>query len=406
MQRMRLCTYHRFAAFAALLIVASCRREAPSGTAAETAPAPTVSSAATAPAPVPSAGAAPPSSPPVSLPLRVDEGQLRTEDERNTTTIFRAAAPSTVFVTQLRLVVNQFERIAAEVPAGSGSGFAWDDQGTIVTNFHVVQGARALTVTLNGQKTFPARIIGVEPRKDIAVMKIDVPRGTLLPLHVLDPKEVLQVGQKTIAIGNPFGLDHTLTTGVISALGRQVVGVGGVTIRDMIQTDAAINPGNSGGPLLDSAGNLIGMNTMIFSKSGSSAGIGFAVPSRVIARIVPQIIATGHAEELGFGIEIDPNQRAERRLGIKGVIVLSVLKGTPAETAGLRGIALTQEGIILGDIVVGIGGAPVGSYDDFYNALDEHRAGDQVDLKILRAGQVVTARVKLVTVGIAPDRPD
>ena len=344
---------------------------------------------------------------PAALPLPpVDEGRLRTDDERNTTTIFRAAAPSTVFVTQLRLVVNHFERIAAEVPAGSGSGFAWDDKGTIVTNFHVVQGARALTVTLNTQKTFPARIVGVEPRKDIAVLKIDVPAGTLAPLPVLDPKEALQVGQKTIAIGNPFGLDHTLTTGVISALGRQMVGVGGVTIRDMIQTDAAINPGNSGGPLLDSGGNLIGMNTMIFSKSGSSAGIGFAVPSRVIARIVPQIIATGHAEELGFGIEIDPNQRAERRLGIKGVIVLGVQKGTPADAAGLRGIALTAQGVALGDVVVGIGRSPVGSYDDFYNALDEHRAGDQVDVKVLRGDQVVSARVSLAAVKNEPQRPD
>ena len=244
------------------------------------------------------------------------------------------------------------------------------------------------------------------PAAPVAVIKIDVPAGTLSPLPVLSPKNVLQVGQKTIAIGNPFGLDHTLTTGVISALGRQVVGVGGVTIRDMIQTDAAINPGNSGGPLLDSAGNLIGMNTMIFSKTGSSAGIGFAVPARVIARIVPQIIATGHAEELGFGIEIDPNQRAERRLGLKGVIVLNVQTGTPAEAAGLHGIALTPDGIALGDVVVGIGGSPVGSYDDFYNALDEHHAGDQLEIKVLRANQVITVHVTLIAVGNSPQAPD
>jgi S1-C subfamily serine protease len=174
----------------------------------------------------------------------------------------------------------------------------------------------------------------------------------------------------------------------------------------MIQTDAAINPGNSGGPLLDSAGNLIGMNTMIFSKTGASAGIGFALPSRVIARIVPQIIATGHVEELGFGIEIDPNQRAERRLGIKGVLVLSVAKGTSANAAGLQGIARTADGFALGEVVVGIGGSPVGSYDDFYNALDEHRAGDELELKILRAGHVVTAHVTLSSVGAAPRGPD
>lgn len=395
-QKRRMCNaadMPRLLLLAACLSLACCRREGVPASKLEVVASPPARATAQV-----VSGSAPPALPPTPV---VDEARLRTEDERNTTTIFRAAAPSTVFVTQLRIVIDQFERIAAEVPAGSGSGFAWDDRGTIVTNFHVVQGARALTVTLNTQKTYPARIVGVEPRKDIAVLKIDVPPGTLAPLRVLDAKEVLEVGQKTIAIGNPFGLDHTLTTGVISALGRQVVGVGGVTIRDMIQTDAAINPGNSGGPLLDSAGNLIGMNTMIFSKTGSSAGIGFAVPSRVIARIVPQIIATGHAEELGFGIEIDPNQRAERRLGLKGVIVLGVLKGSPAEAAGLRGIALTEDGVALGDIVVGIGGSPVGSYDDFYNALDEHRAGEEVELKLLRGGRPVSVRVTLVTVGKA-----
>lgn len=389
---MRVRTY---SSIVALLILVGCRREPPFNG---------IDTATRAPA-LPSM-AAPNPLPKLSLPPDIDEAGLRTEDERNTTAIFRAASPSTVFVTQLRVLVDQFERVAAEVPAGSGSGFAWDDRGTIVTNFHVVQGARALTVTLNAQKTFPARIIGVEPRKDIAVIKIDVPQGMLSALPISSPKRALQVGQKTIAIGNPFGLDHTLTTGVISALGRQMVGVGGVTIRDMIQTDAAINPGNSGGPLLSSAGELIGMNTMIFSKTGSSAGIGFAVPFRVIARVVPQIIATGQAEELGFGIEIDPNQRAERRLGLKGVIVLSVQKGTPADSAGLRGIRLTSEGVALGDVVVDIGGSPVGSYDDFYNALDEHHAGDEVDVKVLRSGRVVTLRVTLTVVGPAPQRPD
>jgi S1-C subfamily serine protease len=368
-------------AFAALV---ACRRDVGHATVPVTSPDGATTAAAVLP------------SPKVELPLpRPDESKLRTEDERNTTAIFRAAAPSTVFVTQLRVLVDQFQRTATEVPAGSGSGFAWDDAGTIVTNFHVVQGARALTVTLNTQKTYPARIVGVEPRKDIAVIKIDVPPGTLVPLHVVNSNEPLEVGQKTIAIGNPFGLDHTLTTGVISALGRQMEGAGGVTIRDMIQTDAAINPGNSGGPLLDSSGMLIGMNTMIFSKSGSSAGIGFAVPARVIARVVPQIVSTGHAEELGFGIEIDPNQRAERRFGLKGVLVLDVLKGTPADAAGLRGLTRTPDGVALGDVVVGIGESQVASYDDFYNALDEHHAGDEVTVKVLRGGRVTTARVLL-----------
>ncbi len=169
-----------------------------------------------------------------------------------------------------------------------------------------------------------------------------------------------------------------------------------MTIRDMIQTDAAINPGNSDGPLLDSSGMLIGMNTMIFSKSGSSAGIGFAVPARVIARVVPQIITSGHPEDLGFGIEIDPNRRLERRLGLKGVLVLGVARGSSAEAAGLQGIARTPDGLALGDIVVGIGDSPVNDYDDFYNALDDHHAGEEVDVKLLRAGRVATARVALV----------
>jgi len=387
MRRMRCSAIYR--ALALLLLVA-CRRDTDERSSR---PPGAPESPAVLPSVVPPV-VSPPVAPPLPLP-RPDEGKLRTEDERNTTAIFRAAAPSTVFVTQLRVLIDQFQRTATEVPAGSGSGFAWDDAGTIVTNFHVVQGARALTVTLNTQKTYPARIVGVEPRKDIAVIKIDVPPGTLTPLRVVDPKEPLEVGQKTIAIGNPFGLDHTLTTGVISALGRQMEGVGGVTIRDMIQTDAAINPGNSGGPLLDSSGMLIGMNTMIFSKSGSSAGIGFAVPARAIARIVPQIISTGHAEELGFGIEIDPNQQAERRLGIRGVLVLDVLKGTSAEAAGLQGLSRTPDGIALGDIVVGIGPSPVSGYDDFYNALDEHHAGEEVEVKFLRANRVASARVTL-----------
>src|SRR5580698_3753675 len=312
----------------------------------------------TSPLPPP-ATSAEPRPPPPSPPAPLGSG-ARTEDERNTSSVFRAVAPSTVFVTQTRIVVD-FLGDEQEVAAGSGSGIVWDEVGHIVTNYHVVQGARALRVTFQNQKTFDARVVGVEPRKDIAVLKVDVPPELLKPVTVGQHAN-LDVGQKAIAIGNPFGLDHTLTTGVISALGRQVHGIGGVTIRDMIQTDAAINPGNSGGPLLDSSGMLIGMNTMIFSKSGSSAGIGFAVPARVIARIVPQIISTGHAEELGFGIEVDPGQRGERRLGLRGVLVLGVVKGSSAEAAGLRGVARMPDGLALGDIVVGVNGSPVSDY--------------------------------------------
>src|SRR5579863_4676331 len=301
------------------------------------------------PPPASSADSGPGRPVPPAPPSLTVSPSARTEDERNTIAVFRAVAPSTVFVTQTRIVVD-FLGDEQEVAAGSGSGFVWDEAGHIVTNYHVVQGARSLRVTFQDQKTFDARLVGVEPRKDIAVLEVDAPRELLKPVTV-GQHENLDVGQKAIAIGNPFGLDHTLTTGVISALGRQVHGIGGVTIRDMIQTDAAINPGNSGGPLLDSSGTLIGMNTMIFSKSGAYAGIGFAVPATTIGRVVPQIIAKGHAEQLGFDIQIDPLGRLERRFGIRGVAVLAVPPGGAAERAGMRGIQQTADGLLLGDVI-------------------------------------------------------
>jgi S1-C subfamily serine protease len=299
-------------------------------------------------------------------------------------------------VTQTRLVVD-FLGDAQEVPAGSGSGFVWDGDGHIVTNFHVVEGARSLTVTFQNQKTFDATVVGVEPRKDVAVLKVDAPRDLFKPVTVAQHIS-LEVGQKAIAIGNPFGLDHTLTTGVISALGRQVQGIGGVTIRDMIQTDAAINPGNSGGPLLDSSGQLIGMNTMIFSKSGAYAGIGFAVPATTIARVVPQIVAKGRAEELGFQIKIDPLGRLERRYGIHGVVVLAVPRGGAAERAGMRGIAQTADGLVLGDVIVGVNDDKVDDFDDLYNLLDQHHAGDKVNVKISRRAGATVLPMEVVVV--------
>jgi S1-C subfamily serine protease len=320
----------------------------------------------------------------------------RTEDERNTIAVFRAAAPSTVFVTQTRIVVD-FLGGAQEAAAGSGSGFVWDDQGHVVTNFHVVEGARSLRVTFQNQKTFEAMLVGVEPRKDIAVLKVEAPRELLKPIAAAQHVS-LEVGQKAIAIGNPFGLDHTLTTGIISALGRQVQGAGGVTIRDMIQTDAAINPGNSGGPLLDSSGLLIGMNTMIYSKSGAYAGIGLAVPATTISRVVPQLIAKGHTEQLGFEIRIDPLGRLERRFGIRGVVVLDVVPGGEAQRAGLRGITQTPSGLVLGDVIVGLDEAKIDDYDDLYNALDERHAGDRVRVKINRQGSELTLSMQLVVV--------
>jgi S1-C subfamily serine protease len=321
----------------------------------------------------------------------------RIEDERNTIAVFREAAASTVFVTQTKAVTDYFGGVTEEVPSGTGSGFVWDVDGHIVTNFHVVKDAQSLSVTFRDQKSYPARIVGVEPRKDVAVLKVDAPREALRAIGV--PKRLeLEVGQKTVAIGNPFGLDHTLTTGVVSALGRQVQGIGGVTIRDMIQTDAAINPGNSGGPLLDSSGQLIGMNTMIFSRSGSSAGIGFAVPASTISRVVAQIIKSGRADQLGLGIQLDPSGRIERQISIKGVAVVSVPDGSPASKAGLKGLTRTPRGLLLGDVIVQIGESKVENYDDFYNALDLRKPGEKVDVVVRRGETQVSLKLDVLIV--------
>ena len=322
--------------------------------------------------------------------------QARTEDERNTVAVFARTARSCVFVTQHQIVVDYFAGGAYDVPAGSGSGFVWDEGGYIVTNFHVIADARNLTVTLHDQRTFPARVVGSEPRKDIAVLKIDAPAGALVAIGSHAQRVDLDVGQKVIAIGNPFGLDQTLTTGVISALGRQVEGIGGVKIREMVQTDAAINPGNSGGPLLDSTGRLIGMNTMIYSKSGTSAGIGFAVPANTIARVVPQLIKMGHVEQVGIGIDIDPAQRLERRLGIRGVVVIAARPEGPAAAAGIKGLRRTVTGIELGDVIVGIDGKAIENYDDLYNEFDMRKPDETIKLTVVRDEKKVEASIKLV----------
>lgn len=347
------------------------------------------------------APSAPPASPAPAVPapgtsippLSVD---APIEDEKNTIAVFRASARATVFVTEKRLIVDYFRGQALEVPAGSGSGFVWDKDGHVVTNYHVVKSARSLSVTLQDHRIFEARVVGVEPRKDIAVLHIEAPGEALSPIVLPSKDRRLEVGQKAIAIGNPFGLDQTLTTGVVSALGREVKGIGGVSIRDMVQTDAAINPGNSGGPLLDSGGHLIGMNTMIYSQSGASAGIGFAVPVSTIARVVPQIIRTGHAEQVGIGVQIDPNQRLEERAGIRGVAILSVVSGSPADKAGLQGIEQDVAGIRLGDVIVAINGERIQDYDDLYNTLDKLHPGEKAEITVRRGNKQRSVSLELM----------
>lgn len=354
---------------------------------------PTPSLPSTAPAViVPHASATPlvPALPPTAL----------LDDERNTMQVFEAAAPATVFVTQ-KQVVRDWSLRALEVPSGTGSGFVWDRQGHIVTNYHVIAsrgGGVSYAVSLYNHNTYEARLVGGEPHRDIAVLKIDAPAEELTPIRILPPEARVVVGQKAIAIGNPFGLDHTLTTGVISATGREVEGYGGVSIRDMIQTDASINPGNSGGPLLDSSGRLIGMNTMIYSKSGVSAGIGFAVPVSTIRRIVPQLVQRGYVERAGLGVTLLPDEYAARA-GLRGVVIAEVLKGSPAERAGLQGLQQTLgRAVLLGDVIVGIDDIRVQDYDDLFNALDRYRVGERVTVKILRKGKQMSVPLELMEV--------
>ena len=319
-------------------------------------------------------------------------------DEENTIKVFREAAPSVVYVTNVAITQNAYMDEFA-IPQGAGSGWVWDKRGHIVTNFHVVQGGDAFLVTLNDQTQLEAKLVGADPTKDIAVLKVTKGVEKLKPIRTGNLEQLL-VGQKTIAIGNPFGLDHTLTTGVISALGREVQGVSGVTIRDMIQTDAAINPGNSGGPLLDSDGNLIGMNTMIYSRTGGSAGIGFAVPVSFIKRIVPQLVQFGKVVRPGMGISILNSGQKYYLIGDEpGVVVNEVLAGGPAAKAGLRGLKRLPGGRVTpGDVIVGVDAIAVRDFDDLYNAFDRYKPGDTVSVKIKRAGKTLTVPVTLISI--------
>jgi len=329
-----------------------------------------------------------------ALPAISQESRLL-EDETNTIDVVRRTKNSVVFVTNIQLVRDFFFSSEEAVPRGSGSGFVWDDQGHIVTNFHVIEDGDIFNVALPGGEQRQAQLVGREPNKDIAVLKIKGDAAGLFPLPIGISRD-LQVGQKVIAIGNPFGFDHTVTTGIVSALGRSMPGAGGVTIRDMIQTDASINPGNSGGPLLDSSGRLIGMNTMIVSPSGTSSGIGFAVPVDTIRKIVPEIIRNGKVVHPGLGVSLMSDQYAER-FGIKGVVILQVPGGSAAARAGLEGLGRDRFGrLYLGDVIVAVDGAKVESYDDLYADLEEKRIGDTVTLTLRRESKERTVRLVLV----------
>jgi S1-C subfamily serine protease len=309
------------------------------------------------------------------------------ELEKATIAIYKQAKPSVVHITSLALHQQVGEMNPQEVPEGTGSGFIWDDGGHVVTNYHVIKDADAAQVTLDDGSTYRATLVGGTAEKDMAVLRIDAPKSKLRPIAV-GRSEDLQVGQMAFAIGNPFGLDHTLTTGVISALGRQITAVDRHTpIKGVIQTDAAINPGNSGGPLLDSAGRLIGMNTAIYSQSGSSAGIGFAIPVDEVNRVVPQLIKTGKVTRPGLGVQLATDQLASH-FGVTGALIIRVIPGGPAQKAGLRPTQRDENGRIrLGDVIVAVDGKPVKKVNDFFDLLNDHQAGDTATLTIDRDGQ-------------------
>jgi S1-C subfamily serine protease len=318
-------------------------------------------------------------------------------EELNTISVFEKSAQSVVYITNTAVRRDIWSLNTFEVPQGSGSGFIWNRQGHIVTNYHVIYGADSIQVVLDDQSTHDARIIGVDPDHDLAVLQITGKADTLMPLEIGNSQD-LRVGQRVLAIGNPFGLDHTLTTGVVSALGRSIKSVNDRTIEGAIQTDAAINPGNSGGPLLNSAGQLIGVNTQIVSPSGAFSGIGFAVPVDIVKRVVPQLIQYGKVIRPGLGISLIPDSIAGR-WGIKGIVIAKVLPGSMADKAGLQGLEETANGRIrLGDVITAIDGEAIRTYDDLARMLDRHNVGDRIKLGIRRSGKEQTLSLKLQAV--------
>ena len=317
------------------------------------------------------------------------------EDEQNNISIFKAASPTTVNITTLTSSRSLFSLDATQVPQGTGSGFIWDVQGHVVTNFHVIQSANGASVTLSDHSTWKAVLVGAFPDRDLAVLRIDAPPEKLKPIAVGTSKD-LQVGQKVYAIGNPFGLDQTLTTGIVSALDREIESVTQRTIRGVIQTDAAINPGNSGGPLLDSAGRLIGVNTAIYSPSGASSGIGFAIPVDEVSRIVPRLIKDGKVIRPALGIQAAPPQFMETMKLAKGVAVAGVVPGGAAQAAGIKPFMRAANGeIVTGDIITALAGKAVTSLDELLEALERHQPGETISLSILRDGKSTDVSVRL-----------
>jgi S1-C subfamily serine protease len=316
-----------------------------------------------------------------------------TSNEQNNIDIFKQTNKSVVYVTNSQVKQDAFSLNIQEIPAGTGTGLIWDKTGLIITNFHVVKNASKVIITLWDQSTWEATAVGIAPDKDLAVLKINAPTEKLLPISIGD-SSLLEVGRKVLAIGNPFGLDTTLTVGVVSALGREI-NLSGRKIKGLIQTDAAINPGNSGGPLLDSKGKLIGINTLIYSPSGASSGVGFAIPINSVIKTVPQLIKYGKIMRPVIGIQMVSDNIAVQ-FGVKGVIVHKVVPGSPADKVGLSGISSDlNNNILLGDVIIKLGKFVIDNSDDLLTALESFQANDSVKLVTMRNEKVKEFKIQL-----------
>ncbi|MGF1578127.1 MAG: S1C family serine protease [Gemmataceae bacterium] len=331
-----------------------------------------------------------------SQPRLVAESKGLHAGELTTIDLFREALPSVVHINTTKVRQNQFTMNVETIPAGSGSGFIWDEQGHIITNYHVIENADRATVVFSDNSSYSARVINVAPKWDLAVLKITTRFKKLRPIPIGKSSD-LQIGQNVYAIGNPFGLSESLSKGIVSGLGRQVEVKQGFLLTGLIQTDAAINPGNSGGPLLDSSGRLIGVNTAILSPSGASAGIGFAIPVDDVNQVIPRLINRQPIKRPALGVQLVPDQLAQRRWGIKGVMILNVVPGSPAERAGLQPTLREEQGKVRpGDIITAVDGENVTSTNELLGELWKHKPDDKVVLTIRRHGQEEPINVEIV----------
>jgi len=333
----------------------------------------------------------------ISPPSSITDPSLAT-DEQNNIEVYKATAPGVVYI-QSTTTVRDFFGLFSQPVEGAGSGSIIDEQGDILTNYHVIANAEKLSVSFGGGKNYPAKVVGRDPDTDLAVIKLlETPKEALTVVPMGD-SDKLVVGQKVLAIGNPFGLDRTLTTGVISGLQRPIRTQNNRPIEGAIQTDASINPGNSGGPLLDSHGRMIGINSQIESPSGASAGVGFAIPINIAKRVVPELVKNGEVRRPKLGVTTRAVESLSNQVRLpvsSGALIINVVPDSGAARAGLRGIVQTEDGDVeIGDIIVGLDGQKVNNNDDLYRALDKHQVGDTVNVEIYRDGRQMTVPVKL-----------